>query len=78
MNATFDGARIHQQELDREIDALRTERMLSALAPHQPGPTSRAIAKVGRGLISVGTALTSRVDGPATQAAQSAGPGGRA
>jgi hypothetical protein len=30
MNATFDGARIHQQELDREIESLRTERFLNA------------------------------------------------
>ena len=74
MNATFDGARIQQQELDREIDTIRTERILSGQAPHQPGPASRAIASVGRGLISVGTALASRVDAvPAGQSAKSSG-----
>jgi hypothetical protein len=76
MNETFDGARIHQQELDREIDTLLTERMLSGQARHRPGPASRAIASVGRGLISVGTALASRVD--AGPAAQSTGTGGQA
>jgi len=65
MNAVFDGARIHQQELDREIDTLYTERMLSNHSPSRPGPVSRALATVGRGMISVGTALAKRVDGPA-------------
>jgi hypothetical protein len=73
MNATFDGARIHQQELDREIDTILAEEMLSAQAPHHPGPASRAIASVGRGLISGGTALASRVDAPAGQSAESGG-----
>ena len=75
MNATFDGARIHQQELDREIDTLRTEKLLSIQGPHRPGPVARGLATVGRGMVSVGTALASRVDAPAQQ---SAGSGGRA
>ena len=32
MNATFDGARIHQQELDREIESICTEKI-----PRCPG-----------------------------------------
>jgi hypothetical protein len=76
MNATFDGARIHQQELDREIDSLRTEKLLNGSRAPQPGPVARGLASVGRGLISVGTALASRVDAPPAQ--QSAGSGGRA
>jgi len=76
MNAIFDGARIHQQELDREIDSLYTERMLNSHSPRQPGPVSRGLATVGRGMISVGTALASRVDGPA--ATRSTAAGGRA
>ena len=51
MNATFDGARIHQQELDREIESLRTERFLNAQAPSRPGPMARGLASVGRGMI---------------------------
>jgi hypothetical protein len=75
MNATFDGATIHRQDLDREIETLRTERFLSAHQPHRPGPVSRGLASVGRGMISVGTALASRVDGaPAARSAQSGGP----
>ena len=75
MNATFDGARIHQQELDREIDSLRTEKLINGnRAPH-PGPITRGLASVGRGLISVGTVLASR---DAQGAQQSAGTGGQA
>jgi hypothetical protein len=74
MNATFDGARIHQQELDHEIEMLRTEKFLSAQAPSRPGLVSRGLASVGRGMISVGTALTNRVD---VAPAQSMEPGGR-
>ena len=76
MNAVFDGARIHQQELDREIETLYTERMLNSHSPRRPGPVARGLASVGRGMISVGTALASRVDGPA--ASRSAATGGRA
>jgi hypothetical protein len=76
MNATFDGARIHQQELDREIDSLRTEKLINGnRAPH-PGPITRGLASVGRGLISVGTALANREDAQVAQ--QSAGSGGQA
>jgi len=75
MNATFDGARIHQQELDHEIEMLRTEKFLNAQAPTRPGLVSRGLASVGRGMISVGTALTNRVD---VAPAQSMEPGGRA
>jgi len=76
MNATFDGARIHQQELDHEIEMLRTEKFLNAQAPQRPGPVTRGLASVGRGMISVGTALASRVDAAPT--ARSMETGGRA
>ena len=66
MNALCDGARIHQQELDREIETLYTERMLNSRSPRQPGPVARGLASMGRGMINVGTALASRVDGPAS------------
>jgi len=76
MNATFDGARIHRQDLDREIETLRIEKFLNAQAGHRPGPVSRGLASVGRGMISVGTALANRVD--ASPAPRSAESGGRA
>ena len=49
MNATFDGARIHQQELDHEIDSIRAERLINQRAGHRPGPVARGLASVGRG-----------------------------
>ena len=41
MNATFDGARIHQQELDREIDSLRTEKLINGSRVPHPGLIAR-------------------------------------
>jgi hypothetical protein len=76
MNATFDGARIHRQELDHEIDTLRTEKFLNSQAPQRPGAVTRGLATVGRGMITVGTALASRVD--AAPARRSMQTGGRA
>ena len=73
MNAIFDGPRIHQQELDREIDSLRTEKLINSRAPDRPGPVSRGLAWVGRGMVSVGTSLANRVDGPARRSAESGG-----
>ena len=73
MNATFDGARIHQQQLDREIDALRTERLINQRAGYRPGPIARGLASVGRVLVSVGTVLASRVETPAGQSADANG-----
>ena len=76
MNATFDGARIRHQELDREIETLRAERLLSGHGPRRVGRLTRATASIGRLLISVGTALADRVE--AVPAARSAKSGGRA
>jgi hypothetical protein len=76
MNATFDGARIHRQELDHEIEMLRTEKFLNAQTPQRAGAVTRGLATVGRGMISVGTALASRVD--ASPGARSMETGGRA
>jgi hypothetical protein len=73
MNATFDGAAIHREELDREIECLRTEKFLNAQAPHRPGPVSRGLASVGRGMISLGTTLASRADAAPGRSAQSGG-----
>jgi hypothetical protein len=57
MNDTLDGGRIRRDELDREIETIRTERLIRAATPDQPGLPSRARAGLGRRLISVGTAL---------------------
>jgi len=73
MNATFDGARIHQQDLDREIESIRTEKFLNAQVPSRPGPMARGLASVGRGMISVGTALASRVDAAPARSTEAGG-----
>ena len=56
---TFDHetARIHQAELDREIDGLRTERILAADRPHRLGLLGRARRRTGRALIAAGHSL---------------------
>ena len=50
-------ARLHQAELDREIDGLRTERILAGGRPPAPGPLGRARRRTGRILIAAGQAL---------------------
>jgi len=68
MNDTFDAARLHREELDREIETIRTERLIRAATPDRPGLPSRARAGLGRGLITVGTALLGSSDGAARSA----------
>ena len=74
MNATFDGARIHQQELDREIDILRTEKLHQqpGAAPARPRVPRARVGRPRHGQRRDGP--RSRVDAPAQQ---SAGSGGR-
>lgn len=57
MNDPFDAARMHRAELDREIDIIRTERLIRAASPARQGLATRARSGLGRGLISLGTAL---------------------
>ena len=56
---TFDheATRIHRAELDREIDGLRTERLLAADPPDHPGVVERARRRTGRALIAAGRTL---------------------
>ncbi len=63
---TYDhgATRIHQADLDREIDSIRTERLLAAATPHHDGIVDRARRVTGRVLIAAGTALVGR-DGSA-------------
>jgi hypothetical protein len=79
MNDTFDGARIHREELDREIDSLRMERLIKARAVTRPSFAGRARAGLGRGLISIGTSLVGQADAAAAAAsARSTTTGSRA
>lgn len=72
MQHTFDAATIHRAELDREIETIRTERLLAG--PPGPGPIGRARAWTGRALITVGTALA----GPERPASRRTTTAGRA
>jgi hypothetical protein len=57
MNDTFDAARLHREELDREIDSIMTERQIRSAASGRPGLPTRARTGLGRRLISLGTTL---------------------
>jgi hypothetical protein len=65
MNDTFDSARIRREELDREIDAIRMERLIRPPSTVRPGLPTRARAGFGRGLISLGTWLVGTADAAA-------------
>ena len=56
-------AQLHIDELDREIEAIRIEQVLSAAQPHGLPRTARARAAVGRGLIALGVALVGETRG---------------
>ena len=77
MNDTFDYARIQQQERDREIEAIQTERLLRSASAIRPGLPNRARAGFGRGLIALGTAILGGAD-VAAAAARSTGSRSRA
>jgi hypothetical protein len=49
--------RLHRADLDREIDGLRTERILAADVPAEPGVVGRARRLTGRALIAAGRSL---------------------
>lgn len=55
---------IHRAELDREIDSIRTERLLAADGPHRAGIADRARRATGRILIAAGTGLMGNDDRP--------------
>ena len=54
---------IHRADLDREIDSLRTERLLAAGGTRHEGLVGRARRGTGRILIAAGTALAGREGG---------------
>ena len=54
MTYDHETTRLHQAELDREIDGLRTERILAADRPRTLGFLGRARRRTGRALIAAG------------------------
>ena len=50
-------SRLHRADLDREIDGLRTERMLADGVADRPGVVGRARRRTGRALIAAGRSL---------------------
>ena len=74
MDNRFGATRIHMAELDREIEAIRLERLIEATRPDRPSWPRRARAGFGRGLISLGGALVGERRG----SARIAGPNGHA
>jgi hypothetical protein len=70
MNGQLDATRLHIEELDREIETIRTERLLQAARPERPTLPGRARASIGRGLISLGVALGGETHGRAVRAAR--------
>ena len=56
--------RIHRADLDREIETLRTERLLDRGATHRGGFIERTRRGMGRVLIATGTALVGREPSP--------------
>ena len=53
--------RSRRAELDREIESLRTERMLAASGPAHPGVVDRVRRRTGTALIAAGRALGGEV-----------------
>jgi hypothetical protein len=53
----FNATQIHIDELDREIESIRIERLIRDAAVGRPSLPRRARAGLGRSLISLGDAL---------------------
>jgi hypothetical protein len=60
---------IHRAELDREIDTIRTERLMATGDADHHGLVDRARRGTGRVLIAAGTALVGRERGLRTHRA---------
>jgi hypothetical protein len=58
METQFSPTQMHIDELDREIETIRTERLLRSASASRPSLAQRARTGVGRGLIALGVALT--------------------
>lgn len=73
MNHVFDAARLHREELDREIDAIRTERLVRSASPPGSGLATRVRAGLGRRLISLGNSLVGQPDAGARSMTSASG-----
>ena len=73
MNQQAETVRMRHEELDREIESIRAERMINATTPSRPALPTRARAGLGRGLISLGTALVGRGEPASSTSSQRAG-----
>jgi hypothetical protein len=69
MDTKFSATQLHIDELDREIEGIRTERLLHSAAGDRPSLGRRARAGVGRGLISLGVALVGEGRGQSARTA---------
>ena len=63
-------SRLHRADLEREIDDLRTERILTADAPAQPRVVERVRRRTGRALMAAGR----RSPGPRVPGSRRAAP----
>ena len=57
MDGLLGATQLHIEELDREIETIRTERFLHAATPPRPAFPQRARAAFGRRLIRLGVVL---------------------
>jgi hypothetical protein len=57
MTYDHETTRLHRQDLDREIEAIRTERLLAAEGAAHAGVLDRARRRTGNALIAAGRAL---------------------
>jgi len=73
MNQQAESVRMRHEELDREIEAIRAERLLQANNESQPGFAGRARSGIGRGLISLGTAIVGSTDASVSSPSQRIG-----
>lgn len=78
MNDTCDAVRLRREELDREIEGIRTERLIRSGTASGPSLPGRARAGIGRALISLGTALVGGAGTVAGERPRHAGSGTRA
>ena len=65
MDGQFSATQMHIDELDREIESIRTERLLRSASPTRPNLAQRARSGVGHGLIALGVALAGETNGRA-------------
>jgi len=73
MNQQSESVRMRHEELDREIEAIRAERMLHAHDEPHPGLAGRARSGIGRGLISLGTAIVGSTESAVATPSQRVG-----